>query len=128
MQPETPSLDENRRSRRREPIAHFHETVATGPEGTLYADLDQGSIRVEAHDDETVVVDAEVDGPGADLVAFSGAELDARAVAGRVRIDPALSSTGRRSPSRVVGQLGRGGAPLLLRSAVGGIHVTETAD
>ncbi len=293
MQPETPNIDQNRRSPRREPDVHFHDTVETGPDGTLYADLDQGSIRVEVHDQKSVVVDARVEGPAADLVSFAlerdgddvyfdcelaesrvrwlhqarvrvriavptpfsvdlrtgaghlrargvgaalaaetsagsvrvsdvrgpvllrsaggpiraedvagdlraytmagpiqirriagsaelrtsaghiratevracldartnagpifvsfdtdpagalrsvagpvevrlqpgaGAELDARAVAGRVRIDPALSSTARRSPSRVVGRLGRGGAALLLRSAVGGIHVGETTD
>ncbi len=133
MQPEPPSLDQTRRSRRREPDVHFHETVATSPEGTVYADLHQGSIRVEVHDQASVVVDAEVEGPAADLVSFSleqdgAGPVRASAVAGRVRIDPALSNTGRHSPSLVVGRLGRGGAPLLLRSAVGGIHVTETTD
>jgi hypothetical protein len=96
--------------------AHIDARTNAGPIFASFERAPAGSLRSVAGAIEVRLP------PGA------GAELDARAVAGRVRIDPALSSTGRRSPSRVVGQLGRGGAPLLLRSALGGIHVTETAD
>lgn len=49
----------------------FHEVVPVEPGGTLYVNLDQGSVRVESHAADSVEVEAVARGWAPDLVVFS---------------------------------------------------------
>ncbi len=49
----------------------LHEVVPVEPGGTLYVNLDLGSVQVESHDVETVEVEAEATGWAPELVVFS---------------------------------------------------------
>lgn len=52
------------------PSPELREVVPVGPEGTLYVDLDFGSIRVEGHDEPVVAVEAVAEGATAHLASF----------------------------------------------------------
>lgn len=54
---------------RKEPV--LRESFEAHEPGTLYVDLDLGSIRVESHDEERVEVEARADGHAVDRIAFS---------------------------------------------------------
>lgn len=60
----------------------FRESVPASPSGTLYVELDAGSLEVEAHDDESVEVEARATGWGTRSMSFqlTSEEGDARLV------------------------------------------------
>lgn len=104
-----------------DPEVRLREEAPVGPEGTLYVDLDLGSITVQVHERACVEIDARANGTLAELVSFALDRED-----GDVYLDGELSDVPRRwhgqTRVRVRAQVPQDYA-VDLRTRAGRIHV-----